>query len=150
MSDLQAATHLKGLVDKAKLNEKHVKIARIYKAKVASLTSERVGLQERAQLMAEEIERLKSDLKHTSSARTRAERREDEARTWAGACGGRWAEPGLMLDKSTGCASTGLGYDCCCADRQVLNAARLCKNKKEGGSGRASPVAAPMPKSVSF
>ena len=81
MSDLQAATHLKGLADKAKLNEKHVKIARIYKAKVDSLTSERAGLQERAQLMAEEIERLKSDLKHTSSARTRAERREDEAQS---------------------------------------------------------------------
>ena len=64
MSDVQAATHLKGLTDKAKLNEKHVKIARIYKAKVATLNSERVGLQERAQRMAEEIERLKSDLKH--------------------------------------------------------------------------------------
>ena len=44
MSDMQAATHLKGLADKAKLNEKHVKIARIYKAKVAALNSERVGL----------------------------------------------------------------------------------------------------------
>ena len=81
MSDVQAATHLKGLADKAKLNEKHVKIARIYKAKVATLNSERVGLQERAQRMAEERERLKSDLKHTSSARTRAERREDEVRS---------------------------------------------------------------------
>ena len=28
--------------------------------------------------------------------------------------------------------------------------ALLCKSKKEGGSARASPVAAPMPKSVSF
>ena len=37
MSDMQAATHLKGQADKAKLNEKHVKIARIYKAKVAFL-----------------------------------------------------------------------------------------------------------------
>ena len=81
MSDVQAATHLKGLADKAKLNEKHVKIARIYKAKVATLTSERVGLQERAQRMAEEIERLKSDLKNTSSACTRAERREDEVQS---------------------------------------------------------------------
>ena len=81
MSDMQAATHLKGLADKAKLNEKHVKIARIYKAKVDSLTSERAGLQERAQHMTEEIERLKSDLKHTSSARARAERREDEVRS---------------------------------------------------------------------
>ena len=38
---VQAATHLKGLVEKAKLNEKHVRIARIYKAKVPTLTSER-------------------------------------------------------------------------------------------------------------
>ena len=81
VSDLQATTHLKGLADKAKLNEKHVKIAWIDKANAASLTSEMAGLQERAQLMAEEIERLKSDLKHTSSARTRAERREGEARS---------------------------------------------------------------------
>ena len=28
--------------------------------------------------------------------------------------------------------------------------ALLYKNKEEGGSARASPVAAPMPKSVSF
>ena len=80
MFDVQVATHLKGLTDKAKLNEKHVKIARIYKAKAASLTSERTELQERAQCMAEEVERLKSDLKHTTSARTRAESREDEVR----------------------------------------------------------------------
>ena len=31
--------------------------------------------------MTEEIERLKSDLKHTSSARARAESREDEVRS---------------------------------------------------------------------
>ena len=31
--------------------------------------------------MTEEIERLKSDLKHTSSGRARAERREDEVRS---------------------------------------------------------------------
>ena len=78
MFDMQVATHLKGLAEKAKLNERHVKIARIYKAKVASLTSERAELQERAQYMTEEIERLKSDLKHTSSARAREESREDE------------------------------------------------------------------------
>ena len=56
-----------------------------------------------------------------------------------------------MLDMSTSCASSGLGYDCCCTDRQVLNAAHLCKkDQKEEGSARALPVAAPMPKSVSF
>ena len=56
-----------------------------------------------------------------------------------------------MLDRSTGCASSGLGYDCCCADRQVLNAARPCKkNQKKEGSVRASHMAALMPKSVSL
>ena len=43
------------------------------------------------------------------------------------------------------------GNDCCYADRQVLNVAFLCKkNQKEEGSARVSPVASPMPKSVSF
>ena len=78
---IQAATHLKGLAEKAKLNEKHVRIARIYKAKVATLTSERAELQGRAQHMSEEMERLKSDLKHTSLARARAESREVEVRS---------------------------------------------------------------------
>ena len=53
MFDMQVATHLKGLAEKAKLNERHVKIAQIYKAKVASLTSEGAELQERAQHMTE-------------------------------------------------------------------------------------------------
>ena len=76
--DVQVATHLKGLAEKAKLNEKHMRIARIYKARAASLTFERTELQERAQHMTEEVERLKSDLKHTVLARARAESREDE------------------------------------------------------------------------
>ena len=49
---------------------------------------------------------------------------------WAGACGGRWAGPGLLLGWSVG---TGVAF--------------LYKNKKEEGSTRASPVAAPMSKS---
>ena len=53
------------------VNEKHVRIARIYKTKAASLTSERNELQGRAQHMTEEVERLKSDLKHTTSAHAR-------------------------------------------------------------------------------
>ena len=72
MFDVQVATHLKGLAEKARLNENHVKIARIYNARVASLTSERAELQEQAQHMTEEVERLKSYLKHTASARARA------------------------------------------------------------------------------
>ena len=70
---------------------------------------------------------------------------------WAGACGGRWAEPGLMLNRSTGHASLGLGFDCCYADRQVLDAALPCKkNQKEEGPAGASPMAAPMLKSDSY
>ena len=33
---------------------------------------------------------------------------------------------------------------------KLLDVVLLCKNKKKGGSARALPVAAPMPKSVSF
>ena len=74
------ATHLKGLATKDKLNEKHVKAARVFKARVASLTYEWTELQERVRRMTEEAERLKYDLKHTMSARARAESREDEVR----------------------------------------------------------------------
>ena len=78
MPDVQVATHLKGLAEKAKLNGRHVRVARVYKARVASLTIERTELQERVQRMIEEVEKLKFDLKHTTSARARAESREDE------------------------------------------------------------------------
>ena len=74
------ATHLKGLARKAKLNEGHVKAARVYKARVASLTFERTELRNRVQRMSEEAERLKSDLEHTMLAPARAEGREDEVR----------------------------------------------------------------------
>ena len=76
MLDVQVATHLKGLAKKAKLNESHAKAARAYKAMVASLTSE----QGQVQRMTEEVVKLKSDLKHTTSACSRAEGREDKAR----------------------------------------------------------------------
>ena len=92
MFDVQVATHLKGLAEKAKLNEKHVKIARIYKARAASFTSEWAELQQRVQRMTEEVERLKYDLKHTMSARVRAERREDEVRSSLSAVEGQLRE----------------------------------------------------------
>ena len=74
------ATHLWGLAKKAKLNESHAKAARAYKERVASLTSERAELRGWVQRMTEEVVKLKYDLKHTTSARARAEGREDEAR----------------------------------------------------------------------
>ena len=46
--------------------------------------------------------------------------------------------------------SFGLWQDRCNVDLRVLIVALLCKKNEEGGSARASPVAAPMPKSVSF
>ena len=74
------ATHLKSLAKKAKLNEGHAKAARVYKARVDSLTSERTELRGLVQRMTEEVVKLKSDLKHTTSACARVEGREDEAR----------------------------------------------------------------------
>ena len=47
---------------------------------MASLTSERAELRGQVQRMTEEAAKLKSDLKHTTSARAWAEGREDEAR----------------------------------------------------------------------
>ena len=73
MLGVQVATHLKGLARKAKLNEGHAKAARAYKARVASLTSKRSELRGQVQHMDEEAMKLKSDLKHTMSARARAE-----------------------------------------------------------------------------
>ena len=46
---------------------------------MASFTYERDELRGRVQRMTEEVVKLKSDLKHTTSARAQAEGREDEA-----------------------------------------------------------------------
>ena len=62
------ATHPKSLAKRAKLNEGHVKAARVYKARVAALTSERAVLRDRMQNMTEEAAKLKFDLKHTMMA----------------------------------------------------------------------------------
>ena len=74
-----------------------MKIARIYKARAASLTSERTKLQERAQRVVEEVERLKSDLKHTALARARTESREDEVQSSLSAVEGELREAQSML-----------------------------------------------------
>ena len=49
--------------------------------RAASLTSEQTELQERMQRMTKEVERLKSDLKHTISTRASAEGKEYEVRS---------------------------------------------------------------------
>ena len=74
------ATHLKSLEKRARLNEGHVKAARAFKARVASLTSKRAELRARMQSMAEEVVKLQSDLRQTLMVRARAEGREEKAR----------------------------------------------------------------------
>ena len=55
------------------------------------------------------------------------------------------------MDWAVGSWIVGLKFDCCSAGLQALDVALLYKkNKKEGGSARVSPVAAPMSKSVYF
>ena len=51
-----------------------------YKAKVASLTSERTGLQAQIRELTEELMKHRSDMKHALMARDRAEDKENEAR----------------------------------------------------------------------
>ena len=68
------------MAKRARLNEGYVKAAKAYKARVASLTSERAELLARMQNMTEEAVKLKSDLRHNSMARGQAEGREEKAR----------------------------------------------------------------------
>ena len=58
---------MKSLAKRARVNEGYVKAARAYKARVASLTSEQAELRARMQNMEEAV-KLKSDLRHTSTA----------------------------------------------------------------------------------
>ena len=74
------ATHLKSLAKRARLNEGHVKAARVYKARVVALTSKRAEIRYRMQNINEEAVKLMSDLRHTMMARARAEGREKKAR----------------------------------------------------------------------
>ena len=74
------ATYAKGLARRASLTEGSARAAKSYKAKVASLTSERAGLQAQIRELTEELVKHRSDLKHASVARARAEDKEKEAR----------------------------------------------------------------------
>ena len=70
---------MKGLARRASLTEGSAKAAKSYKAKVASLTSERASLQAQIRELTEELVKHRSDLKHASTARARAEDKEKEA-----------------------------------------------------------------------
>ena len=62
------ATHLKSFAKRARLNKGHAKAAKVYKARVTTLISERAELRNQVQNMTEEAVKLKSDLRHTTSA----------------------------------------------------------------------------------
>ena len=73
------ATYAKGMARRASLTEGSAKAAKAYKAKVASLTSERVGLRAKIRDLTEELVKHRSDLKHASTVRVRAKDREKKA-----------------------------------------------------------------------
>ena len=74
------ATYAKGLARRASLTEGSARAAKSYKAKVASLTSERAGLQAHIRELTEELVKDRSDLKHPSMERAWAKDKEREAR----------------------------------------------------------------------
>ena len=70
----------KGLAKRASLTEKAARATKSYKAKVASLTSERANLRAQIRDLTEELVKHRSNLKHASVARAPAEDKENEAR----------------------------------------------------------------------
>ena len=72
-------TYIKDLARRASSAESSAKAVKAYKAKVTSLTSERAELQARIQSLIDNVLGYKFDLKHTSTAKARAEDREKKA-----------------------------------------------------------------------
>ena len=73
-------TYAKGLGRRASLTEGSAKAEKSYKAKVASLTSERAGLRAQIRDLTEELLKHRSDLKQALTARARAKDKENKAR----------------------------------------------------------------------
>ena len=69
-------TYAKVLARRASLTEGSAKATKSYKANVASLTSERAGLRAQIRDLTEELVKHRSNLKHASTARARAEDKE--------------------------------------------------------------------------
>ena len=71
---------MKSLEKRACLFEGSTRAAEAYKAEVASLTSKRANLRAQVQHLSEDVAMHKSDLKHTMTAKLRAEEQEKKAR----------------------------------------------------------------------
>ena len=61
------------------MNESFARVAKDYKDKVTSLTSERVDLRPQIQILTEDVVKHKSDLRHASTAKARAKDKEKKA-----------------------------------------------------------------------
>ena len=75
----QEATYAKCLARRASLTEGSARAEKSYKVKVASLTSERVGLQAHIRELIEELVKHRSNLNHALVARAWAKDKEKEA-----------------------------------------------------------------------
>ena len=80
ISFLQMAIYTKSLARRASFAEGSARAVKAYKAKVASLASEKADLRARMQRLAEDTMKYESDLKHTTIAKARAEDKEKKAR----------------------------------------------------------------------
>ena len=74
------ATYMKSLTRRASFAKGSARAVKESKAKVASLTSEKADLRARMQRLAEDTMKYESDLKHTMTAKARAEDKEKKAR----------------------------------------------------------------------
>ena len=70
------ATYVKSLIKRACLSEGFARAVEVYKAEVASLTSERADLRAQVQHLSEDVAMHRSDLKYTLTAKSRAEEQE--------------------------------------------------------------------------
>ena len=71
---------MKSLARRASFTEGSTRAVKAYKAKVASLTSEKVDPRARMQRLAKDAMKYEYDLKHTTTAKARAEYKEKKAR----------------------------------------------------------------------
>ena len=71
---------MKSLVRRASFAEGIARVVKAYKAKVASLTSEKVDLRARMQCLTEDAVKYESDLKHNTTAKAQDEDKEKKAR----------------------------------------------------------------------
>ena len=76
----QVATYVKSLAKRACFSEGSTRAVEAYKAKVASLTSEKDDLRAQVRHLTEDAVKYKYELKHTSTAKSQVEEQEKKAR----------------------------------------------------------------------